>query len=533
MRSIDTETEAEAVTGTSSTAVGATASSPTSSPAAPPDYDMLPDARLRTNVAPADWANPVPHDKYDLVVVGGGTGGLVTAAIAVALGARVALVERNALGGDCLNVGCVPSKGLLRAARAWHDARTAHDQFGGPSVTGDGDFEAAMEGMRRVRANISATDAAMRYRSMGVDVFFGEGRFTAPDQLAVAGATLRFRRAVIATGSRPSVPPVRGLTDVRFHTNDTIFNLRQRPRQLLVIGGGPIACELAQAFRRLGSDVTILERTARILGKDDADAAAVVASTLVCEGVRVRCGVEIEFTTASDGNIALTLAGGDSVTGDVLLVATGRAPNVEGMGLDHAGVECNKHGVKTDARLRTTNRRIYAVGDVAGRYQFTHVADAHARIAARNALFFGRESVDTLTVPWCTYTEPALAHVGLPVDDVSRMQGVHAITIPLRDVDRARLDGDDEGFFRVHLRENGEIVAATLVSEHAGDIISTVTEAMANGLRIDAMGRTIFPYPTEAEVLRKAADAHRRQALTSARQRWLARFLRLVRNLPF
>lgn len=494
--------------------------------------DRTPDQRLRDNVAPSGWVNPTPAALYDLVVIGAGTGGLVTSAIASALGARVALVERHAMGGDCLNVGCVPSKGMLRAAHAWHDARTASERFGGPPTSGDGDFRAAMDRMRRVRAEISATDAAARYRELGVDVFFGEGRFAGPEQVTVGGAVLRFRRAVIATGSRPSIPDVHGLTDVPFHTNESIFDLRERPRHLLVLGGGPIACELAQAFRELGSAVTMLERDGRLLGKDDPDAAAVVTASLVRDGVQVRCNASVERASHDGTAITLRLATGDAVTGDTLLVATGRTPNVDGMSLDRAGVASDRHGITTDHRLRSSNHRVFAIGDVAGRLQFTHVADAHARLVVQNALFFGRASADRLVIPWCTYTDPELAHVGPTTETVRGMRGVREITIPLDDVDRPRLDGEDGGFFRVHVDRRGHIVAATLVGPHAGDIISTVTAAMANGLPLSALGRTIFPYPTDAEALRKAADAARRRALTPARQRWIARVLRILRDLP-
>lgn len=484
------------------------------------------DREWRANVSPENWTNPVPKDKYDLVVIGAGTGGLVTSAIAAALGARVALIERHSMGGDCLNVGCVPSKALLRASRAWVDAKAG--RFGAPRAQGDGDFAEAMEHMRRTRAKISAVDAAARYRGMGVDVFFGQARFKTGDQIAVGDAVLRFRRAVIATGSSPAVPAIPGLRETPFLTNETIFDLQNRPRHLLVIGGGPIGCELAQAFRRLGADVTLLEREKRILAKDDADAAEVVARALAGDGVNVRVSVELEFVSQTGRDIAVRLHGGEEVRGDSILVAGGRTPNTQELDLERGEIICDKKGVTIDRRLRTSNPNVYAVGDVAGSYQFTHVADAHARMVVRNALFFGRQRIDDLVVPWCTYTSPELAHVGAPADQLANVNGLRTITIPLEEVDRARLEGDSEGFFRVHFVRN-KVVAATMVADRAGDIIAVVAAAMSNGLGLSALGKTIFPYPTEAEALRKGADAARRASLTPGRQRLLRKFFGLFR----
>lgn len=484
------------------------------------------DHKWLANVSPENWTNPESKDKYDLVVIGAGTGGLVTAAIAAALGARVALIERHFMGGDCLNVGCVPSKALLRAGRAWADAKSG--RFGAPQAQADGDFAEAMEHMRRLRAEISAVDAAERYRQMGIDVFFGQARFRSGDQIAVEDAVLRFRRAVIATGSSPAVPPIPGLSETKFLTNETIFDLQARPRHLLVIGGGPIGCELAQAFRRLGAEVTLLERGNRVLGNDDPEAADVVARALAADGVKIRVDAELELVSQTGSDIEVRLRGGEVVRGDSILVAGGREPNTRDLDLEQGEIGFDKKGVTVDQRLRTSNHNVYAVGDVAGSYQFTHVADAHARLVVRNALFFGRQSADDLVVPWCTYTSPEIAHVGMSPDQLANVKELRTITIPLGEVDRARLEGDGEGFFRVHLVRN-KIVAATMVADRAGDIISVVTAAMSNGLGLSALGKTIFPYPTEAEALRKAADAARRGSLTPGRQRLLSKFFGLVR----
>jgi len=485
------------------------------------------------NVHPPGWENPRARDKYHLVVVGGGTGGLVTAAIAAGLGATTALVERHWMGGDCLNVGCVPSKALVRAARAWHAAATARERFGGPSVDGQRDFAAAMRRMEEVRSDISAVDSAHRYRNLGVDVFFGQARFAGPDKITVDAQDIRFRRAVIATGTRPLVPPIPGIADVGYLTNETIFSLSEAPHRLIVIGGGPIGSELAQAFARFGSTVTIVEREPRILGNDDPEAAGVVAVALVRDGVRLLTSATIQRVERR-GSIVVHLTRSDraeELETDAILVASGRAPNVEDLGLDAAGVEYDERRVITDDRLRTSNRRIYAVGDITGIAPFTHVADAHARMVVQNALFFGRKKVTDLVIPWCSYTHPELAHVGTKWDALNTGdEQFEAMTIPLHDVDRARLDGDDEGFLRVHLREGSDqIVAATLVANHAGDIIGQLSMAMRQGLGLSAIGATIFPYPTNAEVIRKAADAWRKRKLTPRVQGLFRLFFRLVK----
>lgn len=501
----------------------------TSIPPGPLYPPSEPNLRLRANVHPTGWRNPTPAAKYHLVVIGGGTGGLVTAAIAAGLGARVALMERHLMGGDCLNVGCVPSKAVLRAARAWTAAREAAERFGGPEACGDGDFAAAMERMRRIRADLSGVDSAARFRELGVDVFLGDARFTAPDAVEVNGDVLRFRRATIATGSRPRVPEIPGFAETEYLTNQTVWGLGERPARMLVIGGGPIGCELAQAFARFGTRVTLLEKGERILPHDDADAAAVVARSLERNGVEIVCGASVSSAERrGDERIVHFKHGAQERTAaaEQLLVAIGRLPNTEGMGLEEAGVRHGREGIETDGRLRTSNRRVFAVGDVASRYQFTHMADAMARLVVPNALFWARGKVGELVVPWCTYTSPELAHVGITAEEaVRRGEEVRTITIPLAEVDRARLDGETEGFLRVYLRGGSDrILGATLVAEHAGDIISQITAAMHAGTGLGKLGGTIFPYPTQAEVIRKAADQWRRGKLNPLARRVLGAF---------
>jgi pyruvate/2-oxoglutarate dehydrogenase complex dihydrolipoamide dehydrogenase (E3) component len=491
------------------------------------------DAALLAAVRPPDWSNPEPAPRYDLVVLGAGTGGLVSAAVAAGLGARVALVERDRMGGDCLNVGCVPSKAVIRSGRLVAEARAAAALAMAPPAGASPDFPAAMERMRAIRAGIAPHDSARRFRDeLGVDVFFGEARFVAPDAAEVEGRRLRFRRAVIATGARAGAPPIPGLAGAGFLTNETVFSLRERPHRLCVIGGGPIGCELAQAMARLGVSVTLLEIAPRILEKDDPEAAAVVRSALERDGVRVVTRCRIERVEAGP-RLHVTPGEGASevVEADAILVAAGREPNVEGLSLDAAGIDFDRRqGVRIDDFLRTSNRRVYAVGDCAMAWKFTHAADAAAKLAVQNALFYGRKRLSKLIVPWCTYTDPELAHVGLGVSEAgARGVAIDTFTVPLTANDRARCDGVSEGFARVHVRRGSDrLVGATLVAPHAGELIPLVTTAMTAGLGLGALAGVIFPYPTQAEVVKAAANAYMRTRLTPG----VASLLRLVLRLP-
>lgn len=485
------------------------------------------DRRLLDNVRPSDWQNPTPRGRYHLVVIGAGTGGLVTAAIAAGLGARVALIERNRLGGDCLNVGCVPSKAIIAEARKLRTARsfdtTAMDD---PLV-----FLHAMTWMHRVRADISAHDSASRFRSLGVDVYFGQARFIDEDAVDVESRTLRFRRAVIATGSRPAVPSIPGLDRVDYLTNESIFSMRQRPSRLTVLGAGPIGCELAQAFAVLGIKVTLVEVANRILPKDDADAAEVVANALRRDGVDVRTAAKVAAVTPADGAKVVTLEsarGTEEIPADALLIATGRAPNVEDLGLNAVGVEYGRAGIEVDTRLRTTNRRVFAIGDVNGGLQFTHAADAQARAVIANALFWGRTRVDPRLIPWCTYTSPELAHVGIIGADPQHGGNRRStpITVPMAAADRTRIDGADAGFLRVHVKGNGRIAGATVVAEGAGELIGLIAQAMRTGARLDSLSDLVLPYPTRGEIVRKAADQWRKRRLSPSLQRAFSAFFR-------
>ena len=490
---------------------------------------------LRRQVAPPDWVNPEPADRYTLVVLGGGTAGLVTAAGAAALGARVALVERLLLGGDCLNYGCVPSKALLAAARAAHASRQGARADDGSTARSGNDVTAAMARLRRLRAEIAGHDSVDRFRGLGVDVFLGEGHFTAPGTIRVAGKSLRFGRAAVCTGARAALPPIPGLAEAGCLTNETVFDLTEQPSRLAVIGGGPIGCELAQAFARFGSRVTLLEAAGRLLPREDSEAAEVVQRALTRDGVEVltNCRILSASRHEREKSLAIERAGQQwELAADSILVSAGRLPNVEGIGLETAGIAFDvRMGVTVDERLRTTNRLVYAAGDVCSAFKFTHAADAQARLLLANALFSGRGKHTSLVIPWCTYTDPEVAQVGLTAATAAQ-QGIPltTFTVPLAEVDRAILDSETEGFARIHLRQGSDrIVGATLVARHAGESIGVVTLAMANGLGIGALGRTILPYPTQAEALRKLADAWNRTRLTPFTGKVLATWLRWLR----
>ncbi len=476
--------------------------------------------RLVSHVHPPQWKNPKPASRYNLVVIGAGTAGLVCAAAAAGLGAKVALIERHLMGGDCLNVGCVPSKAVIRAARAAAAVRDA-GAFGVHVPEGVAmDFGRAMERMRRLRASISPHDSAKRFSELGVDVFIGEGRFSDARTVEVAGARLAFKKAVIATGARAAAPPVAGLEEISYLTNETVFSLTELPQRLAVIGAGPIGCELAQSFARFGSEVFLVEAMHGILPREDDDASAVVLESMQKDGVKLLCcGGELRLAKADGGKVRLRVEshgkGYDEVV-DQLLVAVGRAPNVEGLGLHAAGVAFTPKGVQVNDRLQTTQPHIFAAGDICSPYQFTHAADFMARTVVRNALFFGRSKTSALTIPWCTYTEPEIAHVGLYEKQAAeRGIEVDTYTRQLNEVDRAILEGHAGGFARVHVRRGTDkILGATIVAANAGDMISEITLAMTHKLGLKQLADTIHPYPTQAEVIRQIGDLYNRTRLT-------------------
>ncbi len=481
-------------------------------------------AKLLDNVHPKRWLDPQPKS-YNLVVIGAGAGGLVSAAGAAGVGARVALIEAHLLGGDCLNVGCVPSKALLRCAKAAAAVRDA-GRFG---VRIDGeisvDFGFVMERMRRLRAQISPVDSAQRYSGqLGVDLFMGRGVFTGKKSIEVGGKTLTFAKAVIATGGTAAIPPIPGLVDAPYLTNSSIFNLTELPKRFGVIGAGPIGLELAQAFQRLGAKVTVFSRDEQILPKEEPEAVEIVKESMVEDGVAFAfnsCFKRIE-SKGKKGPVRVVLddKGTERVLEfDALLIATGRKPAVAGLGLEHAGVEFDARlGVVVNENLQTTNPDIYAVGDVAGRYQFTHMADFMARLVIKNALFFGRDKVSDLLIPWATYTDPEVAHVGLYEKDLGERNIPFAtFKREFSDVDRGIVDGIASGYVKIHVAKGKDrILGATIVGSHAGDMISEITVAMQAGMGLGRLAGVIHPYPTAAEAIRQCGDAYNRELLTQA-----------------
>jgi len=479
-------------------------------------------------VHPADWLAPTPAPRYNLVVIGGGPAGLVAALGAIGLGARVALVERHLLGGDCLNFGCVPSKALLQSARAVRRLRDAAALGVHLDGTVRVDFGAVMERMRAVRADLAHHDSAARLADAGIDVFLGDGHFLGPDTVGVGEHRLRFARALIATGARAARPPIPGLDQVDVLTNETIFELTELPQRLVVIGAGPIGAELAQAFALLGSTVTLVDRGARVLPREEPEASALVQDALIADGVELLLDAQIEGLTLANGQkrVAVRVSGAvRHVDCDAVLLAAGRQPNVEGLDLETAGVAFTARGVQVNDHLQTTQPNIYACGDVASAFQFTHAADFQARIVLQNALFFGRKRVSSLVIPWVTYTSPEVAHVGMSTEAAQARADLTPFTVPLADVDRARADGDIVGYARVFADKRGRIHSATIVTEDAGELLAELTLAMTHGLSLGAIASTLHPYPTRSELLFKVASAYNRTRLPARVLGWFKRLL--------
>lgn len=486
--------------------------------------------QLQANVHPLQWTNPTPSGRYNLVIIGAGTAGLVTAAGAAGLGAKVALIERNLMGGDCLNVGCVPSKALIAAGRVAAAARRA-SEFGIGGIDAiEVDFEMVMQRMRRLRAQISPNDSAERFRNLGIDVFFGQASFIDSSTVDVNGTKLTFKRAVIATGARAAAPPISGLDSVDYLTNENLFSLTQLPRRLGVIGAGPIGCEMAQTFAQLGSEVLLIETEHGILPREDREAADVVQKSMLRDGVKLLCCGK-QLVIKNDNGIRLSVESHGIEKDervDQVLVSVGRSPNIENLNLEAAGVDFHEKGITVNDRLQTTNPMIYAAGDICSPYQFTHAADFMARIVIQNALFKGWRKASSLVIPWATYTSPEIAHVGL-YEHQAQEKNIEIDTYVQRfaDVDRAILESEENGFVKVHVRKGSDqILGATIVANSAGDLISEVTLAMTNRISLGKIASTIHPYPTQAEAIRKLGDQFNRtklsQLVKSLFEKWLA-----------
>jgi pyruvate/2-oxoglutarate dehydrogenase complex dihydrolipoamide dehydrogenase (E3) component len=459
------------------------------------------DAEWRSLVFPPDHVNPEPRRRYHLVVIGAGPAGLVISIAAAGLGAQVALVEKTAMGGDCLNVGCVPSKALLEFTAA---------------AQGLADFDAAFAHLRAVRAAIAHHDSVARYTSAGVDVFLGSARFVAARASGVDGPTRYGRRFVIATGSRAALPPIPGLADARPLTNETLFDLKSRPARLAILGAGAIGCEMAQAFARLGSSVNLIERFDRVLPGEATKASPVVANALATAGVTLHLGATVEAVEHSGARVRIR-TDTETLNADRILVAAGRRANTDDLNLAAAKVDLDDSGlISVDDKLRTTNARIFAAGDVCSPRQLTHNADAQARVVVQNALFSATASTRRHIVPHCTYTSPEVAQVG-PLDSEleSRNVAFDRYWVEYADIDRGRAQGDADGFAEVLTEKGGDkILAATIVGRDAGEQIAAICIAMSNGLGLGRLAKTILPYPTRAEFLRRLADTYNRGRLT-------------------
>lgn len=467
---------------------------------------------------------------YNLVVIGAGTAGLVTAAGSVALGARVALIERHKMGGDCLNFGCVPSKALISSARLLH--RMRHAQRWGINASEPAfDFNAVFAQMRRARAELAPLDSEERFESLGVDVFREEATFLSPHELLVGDRRLRARHFIIATGSRAAVPAAISASQVSWFTNETIFDgLKEKPESLLIVGGGPIGCELGQMFGRLGVRVTIAHRGSRLLSREDPAVSEFVQAALEAEGVRILTRFAVEEAKETANGVTLRSAG-QNISGSALLIAAGRQPNVENLNLRKANVSFTKRGVTVDEYLQTSQPGIYAIGDILGQLQFTHVADYHAEIAIRNTLVpfsFLRQKVDYSVVPWCTYLDPEVATVGLTESQAKeRGTDYELIEQEMKTVDRAVVERTEAGFARVLVQPGSDrILGATIVGEHAGELIQEFVLAMKHGIGLKQIASTIYAYPTFASLVLKSAEKFNKKRLTPRARKitgWLYR----------
>lgn len=484
-------------------------------------------------VHPDAWRNPSPAERYHLAIIGAGAAGLVAAETAAALGARVALIERAQIGGSRLNTGCVPSKALIRTSRLYAEMRDA-DLYGARAPDDvSPDFARAMERVRHIRAHLSGNDSAQRLVAAGVDVFFGDACFESSDRLRVGDQVLPFNKALIATGARPSIPDISGLQEAGYLTNENVFDLTELPKRLLVIGGGPLGCELAQAFCRLGAKVTIVQDKPLFLPREERDAAQLLSDAFARDGLEVRLNTTVTAVRVAKGCKQVDLVSDNyqnTIEVDAILTGIGHVPNVQDLGLDAIGIDHDaEQGIHVDDFLRTSNPRIYAAGDVCMEHKYTHAAAAAARIVVQNALFHGHERLSELVIPWCTFTDPEIAHVGLYVREANRLGiPVKTFTIPMHEIDRAVTDSEEGGFVKIHVKgRTDHIIGATIVASHAGEMINGITLAMVAGLGLRGLGRVIHAYPTQAEAIRLAADAYRRTRLTPRIRarlgRWLAR----------
>lgn len=456
---------------------------------------------------------------YNVIAIGAGAGGLVTTAAVSSLGGRAALIEKGKMGGDCLNYGCVPSKGLIASTRLLQRIRNA-EKLGIASTNFHVDFDGIFASMRSRRSIIEHHDSVERFEGLGVDVFQGEARFKSPHEVEVNGQVLSGKNIVIAAGSRAAIPEIDGIDGVPYFTNETIFdNLESKPESIAIIGGGPIGSELGQVFARLGVTTTIIDHNKCILSREDEDVAKLAAEALQEEGVKLTLGSQIKSTAKTDRGVAITLEDGRIIEAEKLLIAAGRTPNIEKLNLEAAGVQANKRGIIVNDYLQSSQRHIYAVGDITGGYQFTHVSDYHARTVVRNIMMpvqALRSKVDYTALPWATYIEPEVARTGLNEKEATAQNVAYDIfCVDYKDLDRPIVDREDRGFVKILTgKGTDKIIGATIVGNHAGELIHEVAVALKHGIGLGKLAYTIHAYPTYSELIRRAGDAYNKTRLT-------------------
>lgn len=487
-------------------------------------FDMY-NAVLMDNVRPARWIDPMPQGKYNLIAIGAGAAGLVSSGGAATLGGKAAIIERNQFGGDCLNTGCVPSKALLRASQAAYDARNL-DRFGlhfeGELTV---DFAKIAERLRKLRSEISYHDSTKRFADdLGVDVYLGHAKFVDKTTIVVNGQALKFSKCCIATGARPRVPQINGLERVKFYTSETIFNLNSLPPRLVFLGGGPINCELAQAFARFGSIVTLVTQGDRILRKEEPNVSELMEAVFAEEGITIIKSSSISIVEQiSEGEtfpvLKMTLSGSTNFTieAEALMIGVGRTANTEGLGLEEAGVEYNDSGIKVNDFLQTTTGDIYAIGDCATDKQFTHAADAMARLVLKNALFFGRSTFSSLVIPRVTYTDPEVAATGMSLHELDTSGTQYRVyEKPFSGLDRAIVDSETRGFIKIYCKaKSDDILGAVIVGARAGEVINEITLAITQKIGLQSLAGVIHPYPTYGEAVKHLADRCRREKLST------------------
>lgn len=463
--------------------------------------------------------------EYDLCIIGGGAAGLVAAAGAATLGAKVALVEKRALGGDCLYCGCVPSKTLIHSAKVAKIMRDA-GRFGIAAHTPAIDLSLVMQRVQSVIKQIEPNDSPERFATLGVEVIFGAGQFAGPNEFVVNDRTLRARKFVIATGTRPAVPALPGLENTPYLTNETLFAVNEPIRHLLILGGGPIGCEMAQSMARLGSRVTLFDLAPRLLPREDEDISAVIYHQFKQDGIELHLGIQVLKVERENGETRVLLDhphyGQYWLSGSHLLIAAGRKPNLENLGLEQAGVALENGRLVLDDRLRTSNHHIYACGDVAGPYLFTHMAEHQAGVVLRNALFHWPSKVQTRNIPWCTYTDPELARVGLSESEALQQGIKHRVyRFPFADIDRAVTAGETAGLAKIVTSPRGKLLGACIVGPQAGELIAEYVLAISKGMQAADLSNTIHIYPTLAQINRRVADQRLKESLTPKRKQWL------------